>query len=134
MSHNKSGKPSPNLGWRAIDVLLGQFGKWTDKAAADAIGVSTETWRSWKYRKAKPGTDHLSRLFHRFGPRFMAFVTAPFDEAHLDEMEARLDREIRDLTAKKRALAARRSMGGAQAGNARVEAFQVVAPFGEEDA
>lgn len=92
------------LGRTAVEVLLGQFGKWPLKAAADAIGVNPETWRNWKDGTSRPNTDHLTALFKRFGPKFIAYVTAPFEESYLDLQQARIDAQIKQLLHERSAL------------------------------
>lgn len=134
MSSRQNDKPSPNLGWRALEIIDGQFGGWPLKAAAAALGVPPETLRAWRERRSKPNTDHLSHLFGRLGSGFMAAVMSPFEEAHLDAREAKLDAEIASLLAEKRALAARRQGVRAVARNAGVEGVSAMAKTGGEDA
>lgn len=134
MPTRQNDKPSLNLGWRALEVIEGQFGKWPLKSAAAALGIPPETLRAWRERRSKPNTDHLSHLFGRLGSGFMAAVMSPFEQAHLDAREARIEAEITQLLAEKRALAARRQGGRAVARNAELEAVSILAKAGEEDA
>ena len=95
MSFSRFGQPC--LARRAVEILTDQFGKWPHKAAADQIGVTPETWRNWRDGTSKPSTDHLSRLFAKFGPKFISFVCSPFEDAHLDLKAARIDAQIKAL-------------------------------------
>lgn len=75
------GEFSPNLGGRAVSVLMGQFGRWPLKMAAAEIGIPPDTWKCWKEGRSRPSTDHLSRLFSRFGAPFRCAVLAPWENA-----------------------------------------------------
>jgi hypothetical protein len=100
------------LARRAVEILEDQFGKWPLKAAASAIGVHPDTWKNWRDGTSKPNTEHLSRLFRRFGPKFIAFVTAPFEAAHLDLKAARIETEIQKLEAELEACKGLRAVAG----------------------
>lgn len=126
MSCTNRSDPSPNIGWRAVDILVGQFGRMPDKEAAGIIGVSVDTWKTWKGRRAKPGTDHLSQLFRRFGRGFVAHVMAPFEESHLDAKQARIKAEIRELEAKFASLETHRARFRTPPGGPAHEPGQVV--------
>lgn len=118
---------------RAVEVLLDQFGKWPIKAAAEAIGITPATWQNWRDGTSKPNTDHLSKLFGRFGPKFIAYVTAPFEDAHLDLKQARLDAQIAQLLHEKSALETNRSRVRDLATKPAVEAARLVARRRGED-